>query len=157
MNNMRLLRLNKPVLISLALLLVTLIAAFALFLVYLANPNIEPLPEGSKYTAFGEGLPASMEEYWNGDAAWMFLHADTAETTGTRSFFDGTQVKIMDDGTWYLFNRKILPADNYCSSPLETQVRKSLDKGVTWSEPVVIIPHTPGTAYECAATDGDVY
>ncbi|TLS53911.1 hypothetical protein FE782_00720 [Paenibacillus antri] len=116
-----------------------------------------PLPPGSKYASADDGAPATLAQYWNGEAKWNYLRKDTQASTGVRSFFDGTQVKIMDDGTWYLFNRKILAADDACSSPLETQVRKSTDKGVTWSDPVVILPHTPDTPYSCAATDGDVW
>ncbi|MCQ6557463.1 fibronectin type III domain-containing protein [Paenibacillus mendelii] len=105
-----------------------------------------------------DGVPGTLDEYWNGNAEWVYLRKDTFASTGFPSYFDGTQVKMMSDGTWYLFNRKYV-TDSACSggTALETQVRRSTDKGVTWSAPTTIIPHVPGTPYSCFATDGDAW
>ncbi|TLS53910.1 hypothetical protein FE782_00715 [Paenibacillus antri] len=132
---------------------------FALMMLLSLAPQ-SPFPAEDASAAVGNGAPGTLDEYWNGDAEWVFVRKNTWASTGVQSYFDGTQVKTMIDGTWYHFNRKYV-ADSACTSlggvALETQVRKSTDKGATWSAPVTIIPHVPGTPYSCAATDGDAY
>lgn len=135
--------------------------ALILFTALLSTSYLPSLGDWAPNTAqasASNGTLATMAEYWNGEAEWVFLRKDTAASTGIVSYFDGTQVKMMNDGTWYLFNRKWGTAAG-CpgGAGLDTQVRKSTDKGQTWSAPVMVLEHTPGTAYECAATDGDVW
>ncbi|WP_221469126.1 hypothetical protein [Cohnella nanjingensis] len=119
-------------------------------------PRTSPL-SSTAHAAIGTSTPGTMADYWNGNADWVFLRKDTQASTGFKSYFDGAQVKMMSDGTWYLFNRKYVP-DSTClgGTALEMQVRKSTNKGVTWSLTVLVLPHVAGTPYACDATDGDV-
>ncbi|MBB6674573.1 hypothetical protein [Cohnella nanjingensis] len=145
-----------PIVFSMILMALLILAAF-LFLIRGAAPTPDPLPQGS---SSGSGIPASMDDYWNGRAEWSFFRKDTNASTGVRGYYAGASVRVMKDGTWYLFNRKAVKDPSIqCGTGdvLETQVRKSTDKGVTWSDPVVIVPHKLGTAYSCAATDGGVW
>lgn len=109
--------------------------------------------------AVGNGSPASLQEYWNGEAEWVFQKKETWSSTGTAGYFNGGHVEVAPDGTWYYFNRKYVSgADASCSiAKLGIQVRKSLDKGQTWSAPVDMIMPTAGTAWSCIATDGDAW
>ncbi len=104
--------------------------------------------------------PGTLADYWNGNAHWNFWQKITATSTGRRSVFDGTSMKVMPDGTWYLFSRNTYLQPPYCANGqphIGTQVQKSTDHGLTWSSPVQIIVPTSGTAWECDATDGDAY
>jgi len=106
--------------------------------------------------------PATLDDYWQGKAAWKFLRKLTLANTGwSYGYGAGAHLEIVN-GVWYLFSRKVNWGDkpNYCSfmnETLGTEVRKSLDKGETWSQPVNIIIPQEGKPWECAATDGDAY
>jgi hypothetical protein len=70
----------------------------------------------------------------------------------------GAHVEVVGR-TWYLFNRAAQPPGCAGHSAdlkkMGTQVRASSDGGRTWSPPTPILAPTPGSAWECAATDGD--
>lgn len=111
--------------------------------------------------AVGTGAAGTLDDYWNGTAEWTFLRKETAASTGIRNggFYEGTGVNVMPDGTWYMFSRRVTTDFGACgtSDALDTVVRKSIDKGATWSAPVVVVSHAAGTPYQCAATDGTAY
>lgn len=97
-----------------------------------------------------------MAEYWAGDARWTYLRKNVSGVNSVQLF--GNMVNVMPDGTWYMFNRLyIYPGVPGCGGPLDIQIRKSTDKGATWSAPVTVIQHTAGTPWSCMASDGDAY
>jgi hypothetical protein len=105
--------------------------------------------------------PAKLSDWWAGRARWRLDRTYTLATTGwPYGYGAGAHITIAG-GAWYLFSRRIATSalPSYCPSglgkQLSTEVRKSTDRGVTWSDPVEIIPTTQGTKWECAATDGD--
>lgn len=113
---------------------------------------IERGAPSNRSSPIGTGTPATMDDYWDGNASWAFLHKSTD------IHYDGSHVEVTDDGTWYYFNRRWGSTSNCPDFPeMSTQVRESTDKGRTWSEPVEIISPAAGTPYACAATDGDVW
>lgn len=107
--------------------------------------------------AVGTGDPGTLGEYWNGTADWQFVRKHTAATTGVNGFYDGTSINVMPDGTWYLFSRRVAYDSSCVGQALDTVIRKSTNKGATWSDPVVAVAHTPGTPWECMATDGSAF
>src|SRR5262249_40958805 len=126
-------------------------------------PNVTDATDGPAADASDGAAgprPATLDDYWNGRARWSLLRSYTLANTGwPYGYGAGAHITIVG-GAWYLFGRFVEgPAPSYCQSlgtvALGTQVRKSTDKGVTWSAPVEIIPAAQGTPWECAATDGD--
>ncbi len=121
--------------------------------------NVPPFPSTAQ-AAVGEGTPGTLDDYWNGNASWVYLKKDTFTSTGQENYSYGNHTEVMPDGAWYYFNRILIKTYNAgCpnNDGLGTQVRKSTDKGATWSAPVTIIAPTAGTAYSCYATDGDAW
>jgi hypothetical protein len=102
--------------------------------------------------------PATLADYWRGDARWTLERKITVnEVGGTEGPQSGAHMEIVGD-RWYLFNRSQPPGTCASGEPrLGVQVRESLDRGATWSPPVPVIDPAPGTAWSCAATDGDAY
>jgi len=103
----------------------------------------------------------TLNNFWNGEAEWKFRNALTLGNTGwSYGYMDGNHIEVVD-GVWYMFSRKVLwgVKPSYCNinENLTIEVRKSTDQGFTWSQPVNLLENTPGTAWECIATDGDVY
>jgi hypothetical protein len=102
--------------------------------------------------------PATFADYWKGDARWALERKLTVnEIGGTEGPQSGAHMEIVGD-RWYLFNRSQLPGT--CSSGearIGVQVRESRDRGATWTPPVRVIDPAPGTAWSCAATDGDAF
>lgn len=114
--------------------------------------------------ASGEAV-ATLDDYWNGKAEWKLVHKytmDNAKWNPEDNFQAGTNVEVVN-GVWYWFSRRIYrPSDPErpvgCTiTPLGTYVRKSIDQGATWSDPVTILPLRQGSAWQCAATDGDAF
>lgn len=110
---------------------------------------------------------ATLEDYWNGKAEWKLYQKMPFTNTGWVNnpigHGAGTHIEVVGD-TWYLFSRKYYPSGyNGCdtppdSPPMGATVRKSLDKGKTWSSEVDVIVPKPGKAWECMAPpDGDTY
>lgn len=112
--------------------------------------------------SFGQEKVVTLEDYWNQKAKWQLVRKlDLASTGWGYGYGAGAHVEIVD-GIWYLFSRKVNWGDkpNYCpflNETLGTEVRKSLDKGKTWSQPINIIIPQESKPWECAATDGDAY
>lgn len=111
-----------------------------------------------------QSTPATLADYWAGKAQWKFVRKWTLTSTQW-SYGYGAEARIKIIGnTWYLFARKYYwntPSPDYCKFDanyrlMGVEVRKSADRGQTWSDPVVNIAPQPNTAWECAATDGDV-
>lgn len=104
----------------------------------------------------------TLTDYWNGKAVFKFTNKFTQETTQWPAGFDaGVHVEVVGN-VWYLFTRKIDWGNkpSYCQNVNETmhmEVRKSMDEGKIWSDPLDIITNTPNTPWECAATDGDAF
>jgi hypothetical protein len=101
-----------------------------------------------------------MEDYWSGKARWQLDRVWTKANQGWEPGFTAGSRIIIVKGTWYMFHRKIYFNDR-CPGPecekLGTVVRRSLDRGYTWSDPVDVVIPTPGTVWSCMGTDGDVY
>jgi hypothetical protein len=95
--------------------------------------------------------PPRLADLWSG-RAWLVL---ARKWTGIP--LAGAHLEIVD-GHWYVFGRRTEAgacAGRDGVAPLGTEVRESTDRGRTWSPPVTILAPTPGTAWSCAATDGD--
>lgn len=104
------------------------------------------------------GTAASLAEYWVGQARWKFERSWTLASTGwSYGYGAGTHMEVLN-GAWYLFSRRVDWGNKPASCPFErlsTEVRRSDDHGVTWSPPSELFAAQPGSAWECAATDGD--
>jgi hypothetical protein len=106
--------------------------------------------------------PATLDDFWNGRASWKFLRGWTLATTGwTYGYAAGAHLEVRGD-TWYLFGRKVHWGEHFADctffpDALGTEVRRSTDKGVTWSDPVEVVAPADGTPWSCAATDGDAW
>jgi|GEM_PF-1410627 len=109
-------------------------------------------------------VPAvTLEDYWQGKVEWKLYHKMPFTNTGVDinpnpvGHGAGTHIEVVGD-TWYFFTRKYYPAAEGCGFSGGTTVRKSLDKGKTWSSEVDVIVPMPGTPWECGAPpDGDTY
>jgi len=104
---------------------------------------------------------ATLQDYWEGKAEWKLVRKlDMASTGWAYGFGAGAHIEIVGN-IWYLFSRKYYSQSekpSYCNNVFSgIEVRKSLDGGKTWSQPVEIITPQEGKAWECAATDGDAY
>lgn len=103
---------------------------------------------------------ATMEDYWSGKARWQLDRIWTQANTGWEHGFTAGSRLVSVKGIWYLFHRKVYftdkcPGTNW--EKLGTVVRRSLDRGHTWSDPVDVVIPTPDTPWSCMGTDGDVY
>ena len=126
--------------------------------------NDQPIPvqPSIPWTPDRLGKPntiATMEDFWQGKARWQLDRVWTpANTGGEYGFNAGSRIAIVK-GTWYLFYRKIYK-DKCPGTPWEklgTVVRRSMDKGITWSDPVDVVIPTSGTPWSCMGTDGDIF
>jgi len=101
-----------------------------------------------------------MADYWDGRASLVLDRKWTSASLGLPGGggYAGAHVEVAGD-RWFLFNRRTDPGNcagrSPGAQPMATLVRGSEDAGRTWGAPVVAIEHVPGTAWECAATDGD--
>ena len=95
-----------------------------------------------------DGAPASMAEYWAGKARWSFVRKWSESGASHIEFWNGA---------WYLFERYLPGGACPSTALLGTQVRRSIDRGATWSAPVPAIAPSAGTPWACAATDGDAF
>jgi hypothetical protein len=137
-----------------SLLLVALIALFAA-----TNASVSSVG----VAAVGNGTAASLEDYWNGNAEWVYHSKfSEAQQNGEVAPFDGAHVTIVGS-TWYLFQRYWIDGvpNQQCVlgiNKMLTRVRTSTDKGLTWSAPTTILSPDDGVqAWSCVATDGDAY
>lgn len=99
--------------------------------------------------------PATLAQYWAGEARWTLARKWTGTALGQPGSFDGAHIEVAN-GRWYLFNR--VGKGGTCGGGelrMGIQVRESADRGATWSAPVAAIDPGQGTPWSCAATDGD--
>lgn len=115
--------------------------------------------------ATGTGGAASMQDYWDGRANWVYQRKLSDTDTGQSETYTGAHVTIVGR-TWYLFDRVNYVGRSNCAfnapgtfngKPIGIQVRSSINQGATWSAPTNIITPDAGTPWSCYATDGDAY
>ena len=99
---------------------------------------------------------ATLAQYWSGEAQWKL------ERTWPEGGASGSSHIEVANGMWYEFIRYIDwdPNENGCTRfgvSLGINVRSSLNKGATWSEPVTVVAPIPNKPWTCAASDGDAY
>lgn len=105
--------------------------------------------------------PALLADLWEGRASLVLARKWTSPSLDAQpgaGAYSGAHIEVVD-GTWYLFNRRLYP-DRSCpggGAAMGVDVRRSPDRGRTWGEPVAALAPTPGTAWSCAASDGDVF
>ena len=138
---------------------VTLRRALALLLVALALAAAVALAGEDDQQGGPPSSPPGLADLWSGRAALVLDRKWTSTELGAPAggAWAGSHVEIAG-GKWYLFNRRSYPgvcAGRDGVSPVGTQVRASDDGGRTWGAPVEILAPQPGTAWACAATDGD--
>ena len=134
--------------------------------------------------------PATLQDFWDGKAFFEFQHKFGFATPCTDACARpdhphflvlnmGTDIVVRNDA-WYIFTREFVlygQRPYFCGScetssrhPIQIVVRKSVDKGRTWTNRTVIIdPAYPPDVdpcmlseaerkpYECGASDGDAY
>lgn len=103
--------------------------------------------------------PPSLEEFWNGDASFVYQrHFTTPSDDGGFLWYNvDTDIEVVD-GAWYLFSREfIVPVPAGCADSARVVVRRSDDQGKTWSDDVVVVDQKPNTPTHCAAVDGDAF
>jgi hypothetical protein len=104
--------------------------------------------------------PPGLGDFWSGRAALVLDKKWTSSSLDipVGGAVGGAHIEVVGD-TWYLFNRRTYeegcPPGGPQPNQLGTDVRASSDRGAHWGAAVTILPPTPGTAWSCAATDGD--
>ena len=116
-----------------------------------------------------EAAPLTITDFWEGRAHFELISKSAFPEYGMRSMNVGFQFVTRPGGVWYLFHREygFAPRPAYCVADYaRVVVRKSTDKGVTWSDAHVIASPPPATgpangtaafADECAIVDGAGY
>lgn len=105
--------------------------------------------------------PATLADYWAGNAQWDFVRKWTPVNAGDMSNVS-SHIKIVN-GTWYMFVREFVNGGVTCSSnpsayQLGMRAYRSTDKGATWTKAAALsLAPTAGTDFSCMATDGDVH
>ncbi|MDR2686116.1 MAG: hypothetical protein LBB75_00050 [Oscillospiraceae bacterium] len=89
----------------------------------------------------------TMADYWDGAAYFMNYCSEPGVVPG------GTEIVPLN-GVWYRFDRYVVPAEG---ESLGMQVRKSADKGMTWTEPVVVTAPGGGNDWSKSSTDCGAY
>ncbi|MFK4761498.1 hypothetical protein ACI3KS_11235 [Microbacterium sp. ZW T5_45] len=115
----------------------------------------EVLAASTQSASTASASPATMSEYWNGDAEWVYQRRDSWASTGSQGYYEGTSVTVGPDDAWYLFRRHMTDRSVFCTMGIVVQ--KSTDQGATWSAPQTVVTPAAGTAYSCAATDGSAW
>ena len=101
--------------------------------------------------------PPGLADLWAGHASLVLDRKWTSTDLGQPAggAYAGAHIEVVGS-TWYLFNRQTGTEECPGRGPkLGLQVRRSTDRGATWSAPVTILAPTPGTPWACGATDGD--
>jgi hypothetical protein len=107
--------------------------------------------------ALKQEATVTLADYWRGEAVWSFERKLTGAQLGQGAPQSGAHMEVQGH-YWYLFNRVQRPGT--CPSGEQrvgVQVRESRDRGATWSTPAIVLDPAPGTAWSCAATDGDAF
>jgi len=99
-----------------------------------------------------KGKLPTIADYWDGRA---YFHNYYNETPGGSAGLD----IVVANGAWYRFDRFQTGNDPATGVHLlGTQVRKSTDKGMSWSAPAIVAaPEVKGTAWYICATDSSAY
>jgi peptidoglycan hydrolase-like protein with peptidoglycan-binding domain len=125
--------------------------------------------------------PATLAQYWMGKAEWQ-LEKKLTNTTQLplgwpAGYGEGSQIVVGKGGAWYLFHRHVYNALDTASmnalwgantederkkcgfsgSIIGTDIRKSTDQGVTWSDPRPIVWPAKGSPWECMGGDGGAH
>lgn len=100
--------------------------------------------------------PASMADYWAGNAEWKLVRQMDPIVGGVSDNGGAKTVRVSVDA-WYLFspyaNQSACTRENILK--LGIRVFKSTDQGATWSAPADAISLGAQAASDCEATDGD--
>lgn len=114
------------------------------------------LPRGDEEVRRPEAR-TTLADYWRGDARWALERKLTGAQLGQAGLPSGSHMEVQGR-RWYLFNRVARPGTCPSGEPrVGVQVRESRDRGATWSAPALVLDPAPGTAWSCAATDGDAF
>lgn len=106
--------------------------------------------------------PATLAEYWNGNAEWSFVRKWTNANASPALGNPSSRVKVVN-GAWYLFQREFTGGQcGFNPDPLKDphklgiRVYKSTNQGATWTAASqVSVAPTAGSDFSCEATDGD--
>lgn len=125
--------------------------------------------------------PATLAQYWNGKAEWKLVNnlssAQMISKGRPAGYGEGSQIVVGADGIWYLFHRHVYNTLDtssmnalwganseaerklcaFSGSIIGTDIRKSTDKGKTWSDPRPIVWPAKGLPWECMGGDGGAY
>ena len=141
------------------------------------NATANSTAGSSDATLSAEPASSTLANYWAGKAEWKYekkLVTATATALGfPASFGEGSQITVGPDGVWYLFSRHLIADSDstlatiwgsdksyqQCGfagghAVIGTDVRKSTDKGTTWSTGVLMVFPSPGSPWECMGGDG---
>jgi len=99
--------------------------------------------------------PPSLDDLWSGRAYFQPYVSHDIHSAGFEGVDAGTRV-VVRNGTWYLFGRNDTGPTSQCpQGEISINVRASVDKGLTWGTPVVIVPANP--AVSCLYADGTAF
>ncbi len=125
--------------------------------------------------------PTTLAQYWEGNALWQLERKYTNDRQlplgWPPGYGEGSQIVVGKDGVWYLFHRHVYNAldtasmnalwganteeerkkCSFSGSIIGTDIRKSTDKGVTWSEPRPVVWPAKGSPWECMGGDGGAH
>ncbi|AKU24164.1 hypothetical protein [Massilia sp. NR 4-1] len=104
--------------------------------------------------------PATLADYWSGNAQWDFVRKWTTATVGDKLANTSSRIKVVN-GNWYLFQREFSGgqcAVGGANAPWKLGIRvyKSTNQGETWAAaPELSVQPLAGSDFSCEATDGD--
>lgn len=123
----------------------------------------------------------TLADYWNGKAQWQLEKKLTNSTQIPQGwpagFGEGSEIVVGENGVWYLFHRHVYNTLDtssmsalwganteterklcgFSGSIIGTDIRKSTDQGVTWSDPRPVVWPAKGSPWECMGGDGGAY
>lgn len=103
--------------------------------------------------------PATLADYWSGNAQWDFVRKWTTANTSSALSNPSSRIKVVN-GVWYLFQREfsggVCGTSTSAPSKLGIRVYKSTNQGANWTPASALsIAPTAGSDFSCEATDGD--
>lgn len=127
----------------------------------LQRRQVSPTESEASYTLPYNDVNGTLADYWAGNAEWKLVEDYTKLRLVTKEgdyVGAGTQIVPVGD-TWYLFSRQVLSekCEDGINNKLGTNVRISTNKGLTWSNPQIIIAPAAGSNWPCAGIDQSAY
>ena len=100
----------------------------------------------------------TLDDFWNNSAHFELVSSSRFDEYGTAAANIGFHFVTRPGPVWYLFHREYgfeAESPAYCTADYaRSVVRRSDDKGLTWTNATVVVAPQEGAADECAIVDG---